>query len=423
MKCHLKSMQAEYQFCVVPPPLLRMSGTHIRSQGEARLSMPPPLVAHGSIFPDANHLDIAGSHFFAAQRIQVDYHSAIPPHSQHLATNYNSSSSVSPGLQPDSEPPSTYAAESSDPEHESVPYTKLLLMAGQGIPFWNPIPVTRGAPALFHAEGLLVGDVITLDEEGGYDYLFNIFLPANSERNQFAPEGFEPFQGVDPYSQDRAGMKDGHYLSYTTNLASQSQQRENLYVRHMAHDVDIRQPDGALLVAPKGTILHQLDRRIEDELDPYIRANVEIWYKNTRKELSELNPPELGVITGCHKCSCCLMAVFTNAESSQVKITFTSKNDQQQNDVNYRLSSSSGPWNSALNLNHQRRETIFFRGYWISKKSPAHQEPTSAAAVETRGETIKGSNPIIMPTREMTTEHLKWRLLPQKRKESISYMS
>ncbi|KAF9060803.1 hypothetical protein BDP27DRAFT_1192023, partial [Rhodocollybia butyracea] len=64
-------------------------------------------------------------------------------------------------------------------------YSKLLLMLGYGIPFWNSSPTTRNASALFYEEGLLVGDVITLNEEGGYDYLFNIFLPENSERNRF----------------------------------------------------------------------------------------------------------------------------------------------------------------------------------------------------------------------------------------------
>ncbi|KAF9058767.1 hypothetical protein BDP27DRAFT_1195782, partial [Rhodocollybia butyracea] len=64
-------------------------------------------------------------------------------------------------------------------------YANLLLMIGHGIPFWSSSPTTRGAPALFHEEGLLVGDVITLNEEGGYDYMFNIFLPETSERNRF----------------------------------------------------------------------------------------------------------------------------------------------------------------------------------------------------------------------------------------------
>ncbi|KAF9060927.1 hypothetical protein BDP27DRAFT_1201857, partial [Rhodocollybia butyracea] len=64
-------------------------------------------------------------------------------------------------------------------------YSKLLLMIGQGIPLWSSSPITTGAPAPFHEESLLVGDVITLNDKGGYDYLFNIFLPENSEHNRF----------------------------------------------------------------------------------------------------------------------------------------------------------------------------------------------------------------------------------------------
>ncbi|KAF9066727.1 hypothetical protein BDP27DRAFT_1268184, partial [Rhodocollybia butyracea] len=223
-------------------------------------------------------------------------------------------------------------------------------MTGHGIPFWSSSPATRRAPAPFNEEGLLVGDVITLNEEGGYDYLFNIFLPANSERNEFAPEGFKPFNhGIDPYEYNRAGLKHGQHVSYTTKLASQNQISENLYVRHLGHDFSVRcahdepsecgllftsgQPDGALLVVPKGTTLQQLDQHIEDAIDPYIRENLEMWYQNTRRVLSELNPPELAVITGCHKCSCCYMTVFTNADANQVNITFTSKQSSNQNNV------------------------------------------------------------------------------------------
>jgi len=74
-------------------------------------------------------------------------------------------------------------------------YASMLLHHGHGYPLWIPEPNNALSPSNF-AEGTRIGDVGLLTSSGGFDYLFNIFLPEADSINKWrgVPEGFRPME-------------------------------------------------------------------------------------------------------------------------------------------------------------------------------------------------------------------------------------
>ncbi|EEB93118.1 hypothetical protein MPER_08273, partial [Moniliophthora perniciosa FA553] len=59
--------------------------------------------------------------------------------------------------------------------------------------------VTEDLPYSYQKAGVSIGDVVALDDQGGYDYFFNILLPKDDERNLGrVPEGFIPLIDLEP---------------------------------------------------------------------------------------------------------------------------------------------------------------------------------------------------------------------------------
>ena len=81
--------------------------------------------------------------------------------------------------------------------HPSVPrgiaiYRQCLAETGRGSPIWLPGPSST-LPDAYRRRGVAVGDVGILMESGGFDFFFNIYLPADHTINQQGvPAGFSP---------------------------------------------------------------------------------------------------------------------------------------------------------------------------------------------------------------------------------------
>ncbi|KAK0493414.1 hypothetical protein EDD18DRAFT_1108194 [Armillaria luteobubalina] len=63
-------------------------------------------------------------------------------------------------------------------QHAHVLYTKLLLSQGHGYPLWIPEP-DYSLPSAFFEKGICVGDVGIIRNDGGFDFIFNVFLEAD----------------------------------------------------------------------------------------------------------------------------------------------------------------------------------------------------------------------------------------------------
>ena len=71
-------------------------------------------------------------------------------------------------------------------------YNQYLAKTGRGIPIWPPGPSST-LPDAYRRRGVAVGDVGILMESGGFDFFFNIYLPADHTINQQGvPAGFSP---------------------------------------------------------------------------------------------------------------------------------------------------------------------------------------------------------------------------------------
>jgi hypothetical protein len=71
-------------------------------------------------------------------------------------------------------------------------YARILLSEGIGYPLWIPEPSNHYAE--YEKEGVNIGDVGILTFDGGFDFLFNVYLPSDHPINNLAPPSFEPLR-------------------------------------------------------------------------------------------------------------------------------------------------------------------------------------------------------------------------------------
>lgn len=82
---------------------------------------------------------------------------------------------------------------------DCVVYAEALLPKQNGFPFWLTEP-NNNLPSDYCANGVQIGDVLIFTSDGGYDFMFNIFLSRDSPvNNGRIPHDFEPLP-FDPTS-------------------------------------------------------------------------------------------------------------------------------------------------------------------------------------------------------------------------------
>lgn len=73
-----------------------------------------------------------------------------------------------------------------------------MISHGHGYPFWVP-EIDQSLPLPYRQSGMKQGDLIILNDDGGYDYLFNIEACADDPVNiNRVPPNFEPLQAPCP---------------------------------------------------------------------------------------------------------------------------------------------------------------------------------------------------------------------------------
>ena len=74
-----------------------------------------------------------------------------------------------------------------------------LLTQGRGSPLWFPGP-TLSLPQAYRQDGINVGDVGIIKADGPFDFLFNIFMPADHPINsEGVPDWFQPLENTGVY--------------------------------------------------------------------------------------------------------------------------------------------------------------------------------------------------------------------------------
>ncbi len=105
-------------------------------------------------------------------------------------------------------------------QHAHVVYTKLLLARGHGYPLWIPEP-DYTLPPEYIDKGISVGDVVMIRDDGGFDFLFNIFLEADHPVNRDrVPPRFEPLRVSDVNPTRTIYLQHGRRSSVTSSLVT-----------------------------------------------------------------------------------------------------------------------------------------------------------------------------------------------------------
>ncbi|ESK91075.1 hypothetical protein Moror_9596 [Moniliophthora roreri MCA 2997] len=275
-------------------------------------------------------------------------------------------------------------------------YMRMLLPKKKGYPLWNP-GVSENLPDEYRKYGVSIGDVGTIDEEGGFEYFFNILRPANHPFNRAGgvPVGFTPLS-VDPGTKKRSyppGTHIAHPESdiYRTQLGlgyhefEMSRQLEAaLRARKIPPEFgygfqfDVNSTEGAILILPEGGTREDILN--EDAFDDYAAKNAISWYSHVNGTLGRrLGGNSLILVTGVDKTVAWGAASFSHAVKGTVCMTMVPNAHTQSkywfNSVSCATAHSGPPRNNLKEANHLEDDDIpdqcvFMRGIRVSVRSP-----------------------------------------------------
>ncbi|THU95776.1 hypothetical protein K435DRAFT_755436, partial [Dendrothele bispora CBS 962.96] len=212
--------------------------------------------------------------------------------SHNLTINYRSSP-VSPN------PPQS---SSSSPRKEHLKahelYAHRLYPKGHGYPLWTPEP---NGPPEYHNDGIKVGDVGYITQNGGFEVLFNITLPEDHNINQWFKLGPGNFEQLE--LDDQAGY------SKTEN---QIPRGECIYsggpIDTYSFQVPPCRSEGAALILPQGA--SRTDYKKAGSLCKHVAPHVKTWYHYFDEQgYSDIQNGSLYIISGFFKTACYYAAV------------------------------------------------------------------------------------------------------------------
>ncbi|KAI3607493.1 hypothetical protein WG66_005179 [Moniliophthora roreri] len=209
-------------------------------------------------------------------------------------------------------------------------YTRCLLPKGLGHPLWYP-SVTEDLPHSYRKVGISIGDVVALDDQGGYEYFFNILLPEDDERNLGrVPEGFTPLIGLEPNIRRNPSQHlPGSFIAGPMGEISLDPLYYNSQYRR--HHTDIPSEfgcgfqftshgsEGAILILPEGGMRE--DHRNEEAFHGYAARHAKLWYRHINGTLGRrLSADALILVTGVDKTSAWGVASFSGAVPGTVHL-------------------------------------------------------------------------------------------------------
>ncbi|THU95780.1 hypothetical protein K435DRAFT_665746 [Dendrothele bispora CBS 962.96] len=248
----------------------------------------------------------------------------------------------------------------------------MLNSKGHGYPLWVPEPSDEMLENC--KDGIKVGDVGFITQDGSFEFLFNVTLPENHEINKRrgVPRNFEPLE------LDRAGFSNRKNHDYDIQPGDTFRDDEGTEVRDIgyfnarAHNLPIganigfqlhsRHSEGAALLLPQGA--SKTDYIMANQLRDYAAAHAESWYRYLHERgYSDIQNGSLCIISGFRKTACYHNAVFhggSPSDSSRLRLGITSipgkgfRADFTSGDQRY-----SKPGHSSQNL------TVFIQGWKI----------------------------------------------------------
>ncbi|KAJ7579024.1 hypothetical protein C8J56DRAFT_334850 [Mycena floridula] len=205
---------------------------------------------------------------------------------------------------------------------EAQTYSSSLLPKRHGYPLWLPEP-HGNLPTEYRRNGLRIGDVVILTEDGGFDYMFNIFADETESINQGrTPHGFNPLALDEQdvlYWENR--HKPGASIS-TMNVKKLELNSEAAMTVipgipsefGAGFEFKSSSTSGGTLVLPDGA--SRIEYRNHSRLEEYITRNIHLWFEHVNGPRGR-DTRNLCLVTGCDKSKSWGAASFSTFDSTK----------------------------------------------------------------------------------------------------------
>ncbi|KZV82915.1 hypothetical protein EXIGLDRAFT_754684 [Exidia glandulosa HHB12029] len=199
--------------------------------------------------------------------------------------------------------------------HYGLRYRNLLNQHGYGYPFF---PKPSDALPIIH-----IGDVGILTDDGGFEYLWNVHLPADHRRNKSkVPPEFQPL----PRFRQSCDVRNLVDFERNAVVASPSVHPDLAPIETLPDGTTVfkfstADEAGAVLVLPRGG--SRVDSLKRGTYHEYAMSNTKSWYRYITRDLGRLvENGRLYLVTGTDTCSSWGVASFAKPNGAQ---TFTLK--------------------------------------------------------------------------------------------------
>ncbi|KAK7026840.1 hypothetical protein VNI00_015382 [Paramarasmius palmivorus] len=297
-------------------------------------------------------------------------------------------------------------------ETEYTVYVRMLLTKKKGYPLWNP-SVSNALPLDYRKIGVSIGDVGSISEDGSFQYLFNIFLPADAALNRArgVPNGFSPLSrdGLPPAESydDPPGTHIANTISSTISKTelkrsqiepSRAQDVENaLRANKIPHEVrygfkfSTNSSEGAILVLPEGGTRE--DQLNKDIFEAYAETHAISWYQHANRVLGQgLGCDSLLLVTGTDKTAAWGVVSFRDATEGMSLTMVPDARTQCKYQFQFVLGATArtGPQRNNIRSvppeDDGRNQCVFVRGIQVSVRPPAlfKRDKDTDLSVQTR---------------------------------------
>ncbi|ESK89171.1 hypothetical protein Moror_5241 [Moniliophthora roreri MCA 2997] len=252
---------------------------------------------------------------------------------------------------------------------KGVIYANLLLPLRHGHPLWLPEPTKHSLPEEYSSKGVQIGDVGVFTTDGGFEFLFNVCLPADHPINQFrgTPSNFIPIRWNGRILETPSRFRPGELI------CSQDSDRRRLSVAGspagagQAIALSFRNRRGAVLMLPNGA--SRFDCADVATFREYANMNAPDWYRFVRVTLGrEPKNVPLRLIVGFDKSDSWEMALVDSNRAPTPPLIFYKDVDGRINLKKPFRSSALDTWVTTRDSTSigMKNQTLFIRALSIS---------------------------------------------------------
>ncbi|KAJ7595131.1 hypothetical protein C8J56DRAFT_1124062 [Mycena floridula] len=251
-------------------------------------------------------------------------------------------------------------------------YSNSLVPKKHGYPLWIPEPPSN-LPEAYRSNGIRVGDLVCLTEDGGYDYLFNIFSPETDPVNiGRVPNGFAPLflDDHDIITYDNL-HKPGANISTMTvkklELSGQATTSVPGIPIEFGGGFEFKSSSshGGILVLPDGA--SRITYRNLSRLKEFILENIQLWFGYANGARGR-ETSHLCLVTGCDKSRSWGTAAFSTSNSEQeVSLKFVAANLEGGFSYTWNTVNSAAVRVSSIPCPFQN-QTVFIRGFNLTQR-------------------------------------------------------